>query len=193
MADPLPDSVGLARAEDDEAAAVLRTLREVPCPFVGPLVFSIWRASPTSAGDSEPENCGLLEALAGRSDRADLAVAVELPHLTAQAPPALVVGLRAVLDAVGTDTGRGVFLDTEGWWVEMGGTAWFATVHADAYPLEHSRHWPRPGAIVVLVPKSTFDAAFPHGIPESTRAAIRAAFGRHGRRYPSGGGAVATA
>ena len=142
--------------------------------------FSVWQASPTLAVDAGCEDGGLRNALAGWSDRADTAVAVELTHLAASPPPTLVAGLRAILDAVGTDTGQGVFLDAEGWWVELAGSAWFATVHAD------------PGALVVLVPKCTFDTTFPHGIPESTRRAIRTAFGRHGRRYPGGGGAVAT-
>ena len=192
MADPHAVALKLARVGDGEAALVLDALRDVPCPFVWTVSFSVWQASPTLAVDAGCEDGGRAPARAGWSDRAAPAVAVEPPHLAASPPPTLVAGLRAILDAVGTDTGQGVFLDAEGWWVELAGSAWFATVHADAYPSEHSRHWPRPGALVVLVPKCTFDTTFPHGIPESTRRAIRTAFGRHGRRYPGGGGAVAT-
>lgn len=199
----------LHRPPAEQAVAIEHALRQVPCPFVGPLRFAIRQVGPDpseaaaddpwATGDG-PEATGEDPEAAEEDPRrlvaapaeADLAVAVELPQLTGAGPGELRDALAGLLAALGTEPPAGeVFLDRAGWWVSAGGAEWFATVHADSYPDRHSRHWPRPGAIVVLVPRLAFDSGFPAGVPDATRQAIRSAFARRGVRYPVGGGAIA--
>jgi len=176
----------LHRPPAEEAAAIEAALRQVPCPFVGPLRFAIRQADRSATTGEDPR-----QLVAGPVG-ADLALAVELPQLTGARPVELRNALTELVAAFGTGMPPGgPFLDRAGWWVPAGGTEWFATVHADSYPDRHSRHWPRPGAIVVLVPRLAFDSGFPSGVPDATRQAIRSAFVRKGVRYPVGGGAIA--
>lgn len=185
MAETRPGPLRLRAPAAEEAAGIERLLRQVPCPFVGPLRFTIWQAGRDGAG-IHPR-----QALAGPVS-ADRATAVEFAELAGAPPAVLRSALAELVRACGTATPEGEpFLDRAGWWVRASGTDWFVTVHADCYPSRHSRHWPRSGAVVVLVPKAAFDEGFPVGVPDSTRQAIRLAFARKGVRYPVGGAAIA--
>lgn len=180
-----PGPLRLRQPAAEVAADIERVLRQVPCPFVGPLRFAIWQAGRDGSGE-DPR-----QALAGPVS-AGHAVAVEFPHLTGTPPAGLRTALTELVEACGSVPSPGKpFLDRAGWWVLAAGTEWFVTVHADCYPIRHSRFWPRSGAVVVLVPKVAFDQGFPAGVPDSTRQAIRLAFARKGVRYPVGGAAIA--
>ncbi len=191
MADPPPAPLRLHRPDSEAAAAIEQLLRQVPCPFVGPLRFSLWQASRAPGDRSAGDDRSCRQVLAGPL-RADLAVVIELPESTGAHPAQLLAGLTELAQALGADQpSGGPFVDQAGWWIRAGGSEWFTTVHADCYPTRHSRHWARAGAVVALVPRLAFDQGFPAGVPDSTRQAIRSTFSRRGISYPAGGGAIA--
>jgi hypothetical protein len=190
VAEPVaPEAFRLRRPVAEDAAGIEHRLRQVPCPFVTPLRFEIWQAvRPAGLQETAADP----ELVLPRPAEAALAVAIELPELTGERPEGLLTGLTQLAAVLGASTQTGgPFLDQAGWWIRAAGSDWFVTVHADCYPCWHSRHWPRAGAMVVLVPRLAFDQGFPAGVPDSTRQAIRAAFKRRNIRYPAAGGAIA--
>ena len=190
MAEPLPMPLRLRRPDGETAAGIEQLLRQVPCPFVGPLRFAVWQATRAAGADARTADASRL-VLADQL-RADLAVAVELPELAGARPDQLLTGLIELARCLGAVLPAGrPFIDEAGWWMRAAGSDWFVTVHADCYPVRHSRHWARAGAVIVLMPRLAFDRGFPAGVPDSTRQAIRLAFARKGIGYPTGGGAVA--
>lgn len=191
MVEPPSSPLRLRRPEAGAAAGIEQLLRQVPCPFVGPLRFAVWQAGRQS-GDRPADDADSPRAVLAGQPRADLAVAIELPELTDAGPPKLRTALAELAQALGAEQPAGSpFVDEAGWWMRAAGSEWFVTVHADCYPTWHSRHWARAGAVIVLVPRLAFDRGFPAGVPDSTRQAIRLAFSRKGIGYPSGGGAIA--